>query len=327
MSHLELSDKSILVIGANGSLAKETIKCLINDGARKIVMGCRSVSKGEEAKEEILLDMASAHVNMAVVGGFDMNSPEKIELAVESVGDHGPFDIIFLAAGFAVFTDDYQSIQWNDKRVEKNIFQNLIGSHFCYMFLKSQGLIRNGARVVLAGGEGVRGIKGMIDRPSFSDPQELRKYVFLETVPRYNPMNAIGVSKLCGAFWTSKISQLQQEHEVIWFSPGLTSGSAGLSHLPAAKRWFMNNILFGIFSLIGQSQTPKEGGRKFADCLEGKIGQHGDLIGAPAGKSIGRFTDQKPLNPLFTNQHMIDEFWEILMEVTHLSFRESSKVG
>lgn len=115
-------------------------------------------------------------------------------------------------------------------------------------------MIKEGARIVLAGGEGARGIKGMIDRPSFSNPDQLRRYIYLEQVPKYNPMNAIGVSKLCGAFWVSKLSQLQQDHEVIWFSPGLTSGSAGLDHLPAMKRWFMKQIVFGIFGMLGQSQ-------------------------------------------------------------------------
>ncbi len=311
----DLSEKSVLVVGANGSLAKETIKNLIHDGYKKIVMGCRTAIKGEAAKQEILEATKAQNVKLLLVDGFDMNAPESIERAVNSLDNREAFDLVFLAAGFAVFSDDYQSVEWNGKKVEKNVFQNMIGSHITYQRLRERQLIKDGARVVIAGGEGARGIKGMIDRPNFSDPTQLRNYIYREDAPKYNPMNAIGVSKLCGAFWTTKLAQLQQDHDIIWFSPGLTSGSAGLNDLPVVKRWFMNNVLFGIFSLIGQSQGPENGGRKFADCLEGKVGQHGDLIGAPAGKSIGKFTDQKPLNPAFTDQKLIDEFWSILEEV------------
>ncbi len=313
------SNKSILVVGANGALAKETIKCLVNDGVSNILMACRNKSKGEEALQEIINESSNSAKTdgLSVVGGFDMTNPDKIENAINSLSSNGSFDIVFLAAGFAVFTEDYQAIEWNGKKVEKNIFQNMIGSHITLTLLKQNNLLAKGARIVLAGGEGARGIKGMIERPHFPSASDFRKYVYLKEVPKYNPMNAIGVSKLCGAFWTTKISELEKEMmEIIWFSPGLTSGSAGLNSLPAGKRWFMKNIMFGILGLIGQSQTPKEGGRKYADCLIGKVGNNGDLIGAPEGKSIGKFTDQTALNPDFSNKELIDEFWSILEEVS-----------
>jgi len=313
----DIINESILVVGANGALAKETIKQLLHDGATKITMACRTATKGEEAKEEILNEFGKKdHVELSVIGGFDMTNPLMIEKAIQELPSDKPFDIIFLAAGFAVFTDGYQAVNWKGKKVEKNVFQNMVGSHLTFLGLKKAGLIAKGARVVLAGGEGSRGIKGMIESPNFTSAQELRDYIYLNDAPKYNPMNAIGVSKFCGALWTSKISELEKNNmEIIWFSPGLTSGSSGLKTLPPVKRWFMNNIMFGILGLMGQSQSPSEGGRKNADCLEGKIGANGNLLGAPAGKSIGKITDQTPLNPLFSNQDMIDEFWSILGEL------------
>ena len=259
---------------------------------------------------------SAKETKISVVGGFDMNNPEKINNAVKSLPSGNPFDIVFLAAGFAVFTDDYQTVEWNGKKIEKNIFQNMMGSHVTLSYLKKNDLLTKGARIVLAGGEGARGIKGMIESPGFTSPSDFRNYVYLDQNPKYNPMNAIGVSKLCGALWTTKISKIEAENmDVIWFSPGLTSGSDGLKTLPPAKRWFMTNVMFGILRLMGQAQSPKEGGRKYADCLEGKVGKNGDLIGAPKGKSIGEFTDQTPMNPAFSDEGLINEFWKILEEV------------
>ncbi len=312
----EITNKSILVIGANGALAKETIKHLLKDGASQIVMACRTESKGTEALKEIEAEISMAKkANISVVGGFDMTNPKEIEKAVHLLSSDNQFDIVFLAAGFAVFSDDYQAIEWNNKKIEKNVFQNMIGSHITVIQLKKNNLISKGARILMAGGEGARGIKGMIEKPIFKSSEEFRNYIYLAKTPKYNPMNAIGVSKLCGALWTMKISELEKDNmEIIWFSPGLTSGSTGLKTLPGVKRSMMT-VLFGIMSLMGKSQTPAAGGRKYADCLEGKIGKNGDLLGAPAGKSIGEITDQTPMNLAFSDKQLINEFWIILEEI------------
>jgi len=313
----EISKKTILIVGANGTLAKETIKHLIADGATNITMACRTESKGLAAKKEIEKEISSTtNANLSVVGGFDMNNPTKLKAAIEKLSGNNPYDIVFLAAGFAVFSDDYESVEWNGKKVEKNIFQNLIGSHITLDELKKNNLLNKNARIVLSGGEGARGMKGMIEKPEFSSVAEFRDYVYLKKTPKYNPMNAIGVSKLCGALWTSKISKLEEGNmEIIWFSPGLTSKSSGLKTLPASKRIVMG-IMFGIMGLMGKSQDPKEGGRKNADCLSGKIGENGDLLGAPDGDNIGDITDQTPMNSAFSDEGLINEMWNILEEVT-----------
>ncbi len=322
VSNLEIMEKSIrnkkiLIVGANGSMAKETIKHLIKDGANDIVMACRTKQKGIKALQEIVEENPQAiKRNISVVGGFDMTNPTSIEMAVQTLPFDVSFDVIFLAAGFAIFTDDYQAINWNGKKIEATIFQNMIGSHLTLLQLRKYNLIAKGARVLMAGGEGARGLKGMIEKPEFNSAKELSDYIFLKKNPKYNPMNAIGVSKLCGALWTARISKLEKDNmSVIWFSPGLTSGSAGLIKLPLVKRIFMS-LFFEMLSLIGKSQNPKEGARKYADCLEGKIGENGDLLGAPEGKSIGTISDQTPMNQNFSNEYLINEFWTILEGVS-----------
>ncbi len=173
-----ISKKRILITGANGTLAKETIQALIKDGATDIVMACRTEAKGITAKNEILTAIGSdPKVALTIASGFDMNAPESIKRATDQLKDEAPFDIVFLAAGFAVFTDDYQSVEWNGKRVEKTIFQNLVGSHITLKNLKKNNLLIDGARIVLAGGEGARGIKGLIEKPVFPSSQTFRDYV------------------------------------------------------------------------------------------------------------------------------------------------------
>ncbi len=306
----------VLVVGANGTLARATIRCLLEDGYLDITMACRTLSKGMDARQQILTSTPNADADqLRVVGGFDMNDPASIEASISDLDQ--AFDIVFLAAGFPVFSEDFEVVEWNGQTVEKQVFQNAMGAHITLCLLRRRGLLASNARVVVAGGEGARGIAGMIERPVFPTPAAFRAYISgaLRGQGRYNAMNAIGVSKLCSALWTRKIAETsEEEFEVVWFSPGLTSQSAGLDeHLPRAKALLMKFML-GTMHVLGKAQGPREGGRKFADCLQRKVGRSGDLLGAPPGKTRGSLTDQSPLNPLFTDERFVDEYWLILEE-------------
>ena len=66
--------------------------------------------------------------------------------------------------------------------------------------------------------------------------------------------------------------------------------------------------------LIGFAQGPKAAAQKYFDCLDGKYGASGDLIGAPEGKAVGKLVDQKPMNPALTNHQLRDAFWNITVK-------------
>lgn len=312
---MKTSEKIILVTGANGGLAKETIKHLIKDGYRNFYLGSRTVEKSEQVKSEIEAEIDN-QANLLPFGGFDMNAPESLEKAVSKLPKDKTIDIVFLGAGGVVFEKDFQQTSWKGMTIEKTSFQNVIGGHIVVDLLRKQDRLSNTARIVYAGGEGARGIPGMIQSPDFKSAQHLQDYLLKSetNTEKYNPMNAIGVSKLLGALWVSKMAQETQDAlEVLWFSPGLTYGTKGLRNLPPAKRWFMEKVGFGLMQLIGKAQSPTQGARKFADAISGKIGRNGDVIGAPKGQTLGKLVNQKPMNPNFTDQKLIDSFWNILV--------------
>ena len=93
----------IVITGANGALAKGTIKHLIKGGNTDITMAVRSLEKGNAAKQEILKSTKSfTKPELTVVDGFDMNDAQKIAHAVQQLEGQQPYDVVFLAAGFAV---------------------------------------------------------------------------------------------------------------------------------------------------------------------------------------------------------------------------------
>lgn len=315
MENEKIAAKTVLVTGANGGLGLETCKILAQHNFSRITMATRTSEKAHAAKTE-LLSAVQPKGKIEVAYGFDMNSPEGIEAAVASLPAKQPFDVIFFQVGGVIFTEDYQYIEWNGRKIEKTIFQNVIGSHITLINLRKRGLVAPKARIVFAGGEGVRGIPGMIDNPIFETADEFNRYLFGRgEQEKYNPMNAIGVSKLASAFLVQKLAEFNDGSDYIWFSPGLTHGTNGLASVAPLKRFFMEKIMFGISGLLGFSQSPQKGAMKYVDCLSGKIGKNGEILGAPKGKVLGPITDQKPMNPSITDPSLRDEFWNILAAI------------
>jgi len=311
--------KSVFITGANGGLAMETIKWLIEDGYRDITMAARTESKAQQARRDILgATNAKQAPTLTVVGGFDMTNPTRIEEAIKALPQDKQFDIVFLQVGGAVFTSDYATVQVNGQSYEKTVFQNVLGGHITLALLQKRGLIAPNAKVIVAGGEGARGLPPLIEKPEFASPKVLRQYVtgdFSSAKP-YNPMNAIGVSKLLSALWSLKLAELEGDNfSSIWFSPGFTYGTQGLKTAPKIRRWLMENIGFKLFALMGRAQSPRDGARKYADVIEGKIGRNGDVLGAPEGQGLGELVDQIPMNSAFNSGALRDEFWAIANEV------------
>ena len=99
-------------------------------------------------------------------------------------------------------------MEYKGKSVERTIFQNAIGGYVTLMNLLSNDLIEDDARIVFAGGEGARGIPGMIEKPVFKSSEELLYYMSGGgQIKKYNPMNGIGVSQVSECADRPKISR------------------------------------------------------------------------------------------------------------------------
>ncbi len=76
-------------------------------------------------------------------------------------------------------------------------------------------------------------------------------------------------------------------------------------------------------NIFGIAQSPKQAAQKFVDCLDGKHGKSGDLIGAPEGKPLGKLVDQKPMNAGLTNFKFIQTFWEVVGQCSGNNVKKS----
>ena len=301
-----VSKQRILITGANSGLGFETAKEVLKRGVGELVLACRTIEKAEHAKS-LLMPLIPKGVNIVAVGGFDMTDPNSLVAAISDLSSE-LFDVVFLNAGGVVFSDDYQTVEWKGITYERTIFQNVFGGYLVYALLKESGRLSRYARIVFSGGEGARGIPGMIAMPQFGDESNLKDYLLgnFSNHPTYNPMNAIGVSKYIAALLTKSLhNDPNSSEQFIWFSPGFTAGTGGLSGLPKAQEWLMQNVVFSLLSLLGKVQSPAKGGKKNAACLMGEIGESGQLIASPQNKTLGRLVDQTPFNPEFSNIQLI----------------------
>ena len=98
--------KTIVVTGANTGLGFEVAKTLAGKGAR-VLLGCRSVSKAQAAKDRILAIFSKADV---VIVELDLGSLVSIQKAAQQINQELRLDILINNAGIMVpplaFTQD-----------------------------------------------------------------------------------------------------------------------------------------------------------------------------------------------------------------------------
>jgi len=307
-----LARTNVFITGPNGGIGLETVKILVQEDVSKIALACRTLEKAEWTKSE-LLKQNQVNIRLEPYGGFDMGDEKAIKTAVAKIPQGTRFDIVFLQAGGMIVADNFQFISAKHMQIEKTIYQNVMGAYLTLMHLDQSGLIAPNARIVFPGGEGARGIKGMIKKPTFQSVDELENYIF-KGFGKYKDLDALGYAKFMTGLLVQQLAELDKARTYIWFSPGLTSGTKGLRDVPNPKRFLFEKIGFPLMNLLGIAQSPKQAAQKYVDCLDGKYGESGDLLGAPEGKTLGNLVDQKPMNAGLTNFQFKQRLWEIVVK-------------
>ena len=305
-----LSRKRVLVTGANGGLGLATCTRLLAEGA-VVVLACRTEAKAAAASAEAVCGAGVSADRAVAAGGLDMLDPASVETAVRAL-PRDPIDVVFLQAGGWVWADEVRTVTLGGRTIERTIAKNVVGAHATLRALLSSGRLALDARVVVIGGEGARGLPGAIRKPAFTDVEDFERYLRGDWTGRgpYVPIDALGVSKLCAGLWAARLAgRVEGALEVVWFSPGLTAGTGGTAGLPAWKELLFQRVAFPIMVALGKAQWPEQAAAKCVDCLAGRVGEHGDRLGAPEGKALGPLVDQTPLQPLFTERAFQEAVW------------------
>ncbi len=125
-------------------------------------------------------------------------------------------------------------------------------------YLLEHRLLSKKARIVFAGGEGARGVRPLIKKQSFHSIENLKAYIETGAGQKYNPLDAIGVSKLVSALISLKLASIDSGREYVWFSPGLTGGTYGLDHWAGLQKYISKYLVFPIAAAFGLAQLQEK---------------------------------------------------------------------
>jgi NAD(P)-dependent dehydrogenase (short-subunit alcohol dehydrogenase family) len=217
----DLTGKTILVTGGNSGLGFEAVKVFALKGAH-MIMACRSVNKGEEAKKQIIDFNPKADILVMELDLTDLKSILSfVDLFKES---HSRLDVLLNNAG----------IMMVPYGLTKNGFENQLGTnhlgHFALTGLLLDLLKKTPkSRVV--------NVSSMAHKSGVMDFDNL----LYENGKDYSPMKAYGRSKLSNLLFTYELQRFFEANKIDCMAlaahPGVSDTNL-FNH--AAPKWVMN---------------------------------------------------------------------------------------
>lgn len=228
----DLQGKVVIVTGGNSGLGFESVKAFVRKGA-KVILACRSVEKGEQARLKILKEVPAAKIETAELDLTDLESVRQFAKAFQK--NHSRLDVLLNNAG--IMTTPY--FQTKDG-FEGQIGTNHLG-HFALTGLLL-GLIRKTpkSRVV-----NVSSVAHQAGKLNFDN-------LLFENGTGYSPMKAYGDSKLANLLFTYELQRFFEKNHINSISvaahPGVSQTDL-FRHLD--KKWYFRLIYPG-FRMISQ---------------------------------------------------------------------------
>jgi retinol dehydrogenase 12 len=92
------TSKTVIITGGNGGLGKEAAKQIVRLGASRVILGCRSLKKGDQAKQEIKASVPGSQTTVEV-WDVDLESPPSMKAFVDRASSLPRLDAVISNAG------------------------------------------------------------------------------------------------------------------------------------------------------------------------------------------------------------------------------------
>jgi len=223
----DMKGKVVVITGANTGLGKETALLLALNGA-EVILACRSLKKGESAKQEILKHNSKAKVQVRVLDLQDLSSIQ--QFSKDFSKDFARLDVLINNAG--IMNTPYE--------LTKDGFESQLGTnhlgHFALtgLLLKKLKSTKN-SRVVTVSSAAHR--FGKMDF----------KNLLFENGKNYSPIKAYARSKLANLLFTYELQRQFNVHHIDCLSlaahPGASQTDLGRHIEDAAFFKVFNPVL------------------------------------------------------------------------------------
>ena len=286
--------KSVLITGANAGLGKETARQLALEGVEKIYLGCRNEEKAKAAKTEL---ENSTGKSVFEILKIDVSNLDAVRAAVEALPE--PVEALVMNAG------GMGGVNFND--ITKDGVTQIFAVNVLGHVVLAEGLIaaKKLTNVALfAGSEAARGVKEMgMKRPELktSSADEFATIADGSFHGKISdPQIAYGSIKYMGALWMSSLARKHKDIRFVTMSPGATSGTDGMNHIPLVKR-IVFTLMFKMLALFGNSHGVKTGAKRYVDGLLDEAFESGVFYGSRSG-TAGPLADQATLFSDLSNE-------------------------
>jgi len=308
-----------LVTGANSGIGFETAYQLEAAGYKKVILGCRTLEKGETARK-LLIEKGSKDVFETIA--VDVSEPKSALFASDELISKGyKIDLLILNAGMS----SGNIITKNSAGVDMTFASTLVGHHVMTVNLVNKGGFSKNGKIIIAGSEAARGdVPGMglpdLDEVAQMDfngnmYKTLKAYAEATYPDKYVPMKSYALAKLFVAWWASSLSsKLPNNITVNAVSPGaVTSTNFGRD-----MSWPMRNVVMPMMKilgpLMGMDGPVSDAAKRYLDVSSYNRETSGKFFASRPKKLVGKLEEQHTV--LIQDEAKQEEGYNLIVELS-----------
>lgn len=176
--------------------------------------------------------------------------------------------------------------------------------------------------VLLAGSEAARGIPKMgVAKPEL-DSASVEEFTAIATGEKYegkaNPMAVYGTIKLVGAMWMGAMARKHSHVRFVTMSPGSTTGTNALDHLPFVMRVLSKYVFGALMPLMGMMHKVEDAAKRFVDGVTDPTFASGRFFGCNEGAPTGPVVDQAQIDTIFENTILQDNAYKAIRQLSYV---------
>lgn len=314
----DLNKDVALVTGANSGIGFETAFLLAEEGYSKVILGCRSVEKGEEARK-LLIERGSKDVFETLA--VDVSEVDSAVNASEEIISKGyKIDLLILNAGMS----SGSNVTRNSSGVDMTFASTLVGHHAMTMNLLAKDAISENGSIIIAGSEAARGDVPGIGLPNLDQVTNedfngnlndtLRAYAQADYPDKYVPMKAYAMAKLYVAWWASTLAKkLPNGITVNAVSPGSVPGTNFARDQSALMRMLMLPMMKLIGPRVGMAGPISNAAQRYLDVSEYGQDSSGKFYASPPKKAVGKLQEQH--SALLQDEAKQEEGYKLIVDL------------
>ncbi|KAK9451147.1 uncharacterized protein V1518DRAFT_391428 [Limtongia smithiae] len=289
------ASKTVIVTGANSGLGKESVKYIITLGASKVIFGCRSLSRGKEAKQEIEKRLACSP-SIIEVWELDLDSPSSIKSFADRANGLPRLDVLINNAG--IRASEFKMVY----DTEHTLAVNVIGTFLLTLQLIPK--LKETARTYGVAPHLTFVGSALYDIAKYPDSRGGDVFAYFKNESRFKPQDQYNLSKLLQLYAAIKLSAILDQTgtanptAIVINSLDPCFCKTGLH----VQRNITEAVVFKIFEVIF-ARSAEEGARLVVQAASAGRETHGLYLRAGAVQEY---------HPIARDEKRVTSFWDLL---------------